>query len=229
MTFKITTSRKFKKLLKDNDKDGLIPKVRKEFKKKGPLKVKHAIVQDMIRGISPVKGGGKWAKYSVSYKDIIKNRAAYRVIKGKVVRFSKFDDITSKEAKSLRASKEALSQIRGKQKDAKQLIKELNADYHKAASPSKRISPVNLRHTGKLHRSLKVFMKGGVLRRASLVIQFKHFLADIHNRRGAGKSKKIRRLLPTKKGETFNNRINTVMLDELKKAVDKIAKQFSGQ
>lgn len=173
MTFKITLPPKTQRLLKSTRNKGLIKDVQNEFSKKGPVKIKQAIVQDLIKGISPVQGGGKYKKYSPTYKKEIR--------KG-------------------------------------------SSNTMRSARPTKSISPVNLRLTGTLHRSLKSFFK-----RNALIIQFKDFLADIHNRRGAGKSKVIRRLLPTEKGETFNRRINTVMIDQIKKAVDKVAKQFSGQ
>jgi len=178
-------------------------KVRKEFYKRGPVKVKQAIVQDMIKGISPVKGGGKWKKYSEVYKAAIKGEAflgedgeyfIIRTINGRPVRINV-------EEKKL----------------ARNLIQE-------QAVSTKRITPVNLRLSGALHRSLKVFITG-----KALGVVFAHFLADIHNRLGAGKSKVIRRLLPTNRGEQFNRRINSVILAQLKKAADKVAKQISGQ
>ena len=168
MAFKITVSRKFQRLL-----DGkLAEDVRKEFAKRGPIKVKQAIVQDMIKGISPVKGGGKWTKYSESYAKEIRRGTSSRM----------------------------------------------------RAAGSKRVTPANLRLTGQLHTRLKVFMS-----RKALVMQFKDFLADIHNKLGAGKSKVIRRLLPTEQDEQFNRRINTVIFDQLNKAVNIIAKRFTGQ
>lgn len=172
MAFKIEIDRKLKRLLKSNANRGLVQDVRKQFdRQKSPAKIKRAIVQDVIKGISPVKKGGKWKKYSKGYKKEINKNKSKRM---------------------------------------------------QAASPTKRLSPVNLRLTGKLHKSLTVFTK-----RKALIFQFKHFLADIHNRLGAGKSKVIRRLLPTNKGEQFNRKINTTIFDELKKAVDNVAKQFS--
>ena len=200
MTFKISTSKQFKALTKKN---GLTKKVMKEFSKRGPIKVKQAIVQDMIKGISPVKGGGKWKKYSELYKAQIRGEALLDENGEWVV----FRYIGGKPRKIV---------VDSKKLDRNHL--------QEKASPTKKISPVNLRLSGELHRSLKAFTK-----RKALVIQFKHFLADIHNRLGAGKSKVVRRLLPTNKGEQFNRRINTVIFDELKKAVDKVAKQFSGQ
>lgn len=225
MTFKITTSKKFKALTK---KEGLTKKVRKEFSKRGPVKVKQAIIQDMIKGISPVQGGGKWKKYSDSYKAVIKNTAAFRYINGKIRAWSVDDGVlSSSELTSFRASRQARRDNAANKRANKELIKKLNEKYHDDASPTKSISPVNLRHTGGLHKSLVV--RPSKLGGKALIIQFKSKLADIHNRLGAGKSKVIRRLLPTKNGETFNRKINTVLFNELKKAVDKVAKQFSGQ
>ena len=174
MGFKIKLSRSTERLLAG----GLVPDVRKEFSKNGPIKIKQAINQDMIKGISPVKGGGKWTKYSPSYKKEISKGTSSRM---------------------------------------------------RAAAGGKRITPVNLRLTGQLHRSLKVSTTGGFLRAFKLVVAFNDFLADIHNKQGAGKSKVIRRLLPTESGDQFNRRINDVMFDQLKKAVATVAKKFSRQ
>ena len=173
MGVKITISNKLTRLLKSSESRGLIKEVRKEFAKKGPIKVKQAINQDMIRGISPVDGKGKWKKYSDSYKEEIRQ---------------------------------------GKSKKMK------------GAKPSKRINPANLRLSGELHNSLSTYVRG-----KTFFIKFSHFLADIHNRRGASKKKVIRRMLPTKKGEKFNRTIESTFLGELKKAVDKVAKSFLGK
>jgi hypothetical protein len=94
----------------------------------------------------------------------------------------------------------------------------------KKAVSTKSISPVNLRLSGALHKSLKVFTKGN-----ALIVQFNHFLADIHNRLGASKKKVVRRLLPTKQGERFNRNLEGFLFSEIKKAADKVAKQFTGR
>ena len=119
------------------------------------------IAGSILRGVSPVKGFGRFPKYSDSYrKQIIKDR-------------------------------------------------ELR----------KRPSPVNLKLTGELLKSLfvKVTPKG-------LLIGFDNFLADIHNREGAGKKKVVRRMLPTKQGEQFNKVITT----RLKQVLDKVAREIFG-
>lgn len=79
--------------------------------------------------------------------------------------------------------------------------------------PGKRQRPVNLKVTGDLLKSLKVKVTNKGLR-----ISFDNKLADIHNRRGAGKSKTVRRMLPTEKGEQFNRSIRrrlTEVLDHI--------------
>ena len=96
-----------------------------------------------------------------------------------------------------------------------------------AASGTKRTSPVNLRFTGQLWNSLKTFTTGGSGIRFRLVFDWRDFLADIHNRRGASKKKVIRRMLPTESNETFNSEILDKILEVLVKAADKVAKRFS--
>lgn len=208
MGITIKVSKDLEKLLKQSAKSGLSKDIARQFERqKSPVKIKRTIVQDMIRGISPVKGGGKWKKYSESYKDQIRGKAAFRTINGKVVPFS---------TKGTRG--------RGRNK-IKDFINALNKDFIRSQSPTKRISPVNLRLSGGLHRSLRVFVKGGLVTSRRLIVEFKSFLADIHNRLGAGKKAKvIRRLLPTKSGERFNRRIEQAIIFELNKAVNKIVK-----
>lgn len=188
MPIKIDISRNFQRVLSRNT----IAEVRKEFSKKGPIKVKQAIIKDVIKGISPVKGGGKFKKYSKSYKEVIAGKAMYRTWGGKVIRMP---------------------------------IKDV--DFHSKSSPTKQKSPVNLRHTGEFHRALKAFTKGGFFKTFKLHIAWEHFLADIHNRRGASKSKVVRRLLPTNQNEKFNRKIMTILVDELKKSVNIVAKKLS--
>jgi len=67
---------------------------------------------------------------------------------------------------------------------------------------SKSRSPVNLKLTGKLLKSLQVTMKSN-----KIEITFTDDLFEIHNSKGAGKSKVIRRMLPTNNGELFNKSI----------------------
>lgn len=212
MPIKINTPNNVKRLLTKTER-GLIPKVRKEFAKTYNLaRIKRTILQDMIKGVSPVKGGGKWKRYSKSYKEVIRGKAAYRRLKnGRVIRISA-DSVEPRFKK-------------GKQN----LVNDLNTDFRRSMKPTKRISPVNLRLSGQLHKSMFVTTVGGFLKTFRLRIGFKNKLADIHNRQGAGKSKVIRRLLPTQFNEKFNRRITSFIFDSLKKATEKVAKEFTRQ
>ncbi len=82
---------------------------------------------------------------------------------------------------------------------------------------NKRPSPPNLKLSGELLRSLQV-----VPDKNRIMISFNNFLADIHNRLGAGKSKVVRRMLPTGPNETFNKRISLNALRVLKKVAKTI-------
>ena len=208
--------------------EGLVPEVRKEFKKGIYTRnIKRVIIQDIIKGVSPVKGGGKFTRYSNSYKEQIRGKAAYRVINGKVVRFGKdaANDalgISTKQFRSLRPDSAARKTRASAQKKIKKLVDDLNRDFKAMQSPTKKVSPVNLRLSGALHKSLRVFSKGNIFRSFRLVVQFKNRLADIHNRLGAGKSKVIRRLLPTNPNERFNRKIEGEVISQLSLAADKV-------
>lgn len=96
-----------------------------------------------------------------------------------------------------------------------------------AASPKKKTSPVTMRLTGQLYNALKVFTNGDYREKFRLVFDWRDFLADIHNRRGAGKSKVVRRLLPTNSGEEFSKEITDDILTRLKKSVSRIVDRFN--
>lgn len=212
MSIKFEVPPNIKDLLSDNERS-LIPEIRKKFGQTNNLKnIKREILKDMIKGISPVNGAGKWQKYSESYKEQIRGRAAYRRLpNGRVIRISA-DQVG-----------------RGFKKGKQNLVDDLNSDFKKSQRPAKRISPVNLRLSGKLHRSLFVTTAGGIKKSFRLRIGFKNKLADIHNRQGAGKSKVVRRLLPTEFNESFNRRITSFIFDQLKKATEIVAKEFTRQ
>ena len=85
---------------------------------------------------------------------------------------------------------------------------------------AKRIRPVNLKLSGKLHKS--IFTK---FRRNIIQIGFDSELAAIHNNLGAGKSKAIRRMLPTNDGETFKRSIELKVREVLTQIANKIFKR----
>ena len=130
---------------------------------KAELKVEthKEIVKSIERGVSPVKGFGRFVKYSRVYRDAIKSK-----------RYSKF---------------------------------------------AKRVRPVNLKLSGELLKSLLV-----KITKPGISISFDNKLADIHNREGAGKSKTVRRILPTKPGEQFSRSITT----RLKEVLDRVARNI---
>ena len=194
MTFRIkfNANKAFSKLIAPNDRGNYISAVRKEFANNSPVKIKQAIMQDIIVGVSPVKGKGKYKKYSESYKDVIRGKATFRRGKnGKVYKSNKPDK-----------------------------------EFLKNSNPTKSVSPVNLRHSGDLHHSFSVKASSNFFSAFRIVFTFAHYLADIHNRRGAGKAKVIRRLLPSNEGEQLNKKINDVILAQLRKAVEKVVQKI---
>lgn len=85
---------------------------------------------------------------------------------------------------------------------------------------SKSERPVNLKVTGELHDSL--FFKK---KKKKLIVGFNNFLADIHNRLGpGGRRDKVRRMLPTKDGETFKRNITRKIRDLLEEITKKTLK-----
>ena len=84
----------------------------------------------------------------------------------------------------------------------------------------KRVSPVNLKLTGTLLGSIFSRPKGS----NKIVIGFDNFLADIHNRLGAGKAKVVRRMLPTNEGETFSDNVFKGVLAGLNRVAKRVFK-----
>jgi hypothetical protein len=100
---------------------------------------------------------------------------------------------------------------------------------------NKKATPVNLKLSGQLHKSLDVkriknytqvsFKSTGRYKLGKEKKTIKNSkLADIHNRQGAGKAKAIRRVLPTEKGEIFNKTIQTRLTLLLRKIVQRAIK-----
>lgn len=85
--------------------------------------------------------------------------------------------------------------------------------------PNKKERPVNLKVSGKLHRSLKVRLtKNGVF------MWFSDSKAKYHDQLGAGASKVIRRMLPGK-NEQFNRTITRKIFDILESVVKKATRR----
>ena len=138
-----------------------IEKFKRVAKAKLSVQMHKEITESISRGVSPVKGEGRFVKYSIAY------------------------------------------------------LRQIAAGRYRHNGKKRR--PVNLKLTGELLRSLFVRVT-----KRGLSISFDNKLADIHNRLGAGKSKVIRRMLPTNSGEQFNRRI-TKRLFEI---MDRLAKQI---
>lgn len=116
-----------------------------------------------------------------------------------------------------------ISEGRSPVKKAGGRFKKYSVSYSKAIDKgrysqfNKRKRPVNLRLSGKLLRSIFSRKKNG----STLIIGFNNFLADIHNRQGAGKSRAVRRMLPTERGETFTDSIIFALGVKLRRAAKK--------
>lgn len=79
----------------------------------------------------------------------------------------------------------------------------------------KKKSPVNMKLSGQMLSTLT-----GKIIKGDVKIRISDKLADIHNRIGAGKSRVVRRLLPTNNGEEFNRNISGKIEDLLIKIVN---------
>lgn len=76
----------------------------------------------------------------------------------------------------------------------------IKKQYGEAAKKEKQVSPVNMTLSGDMLKSLKTEKSDKGQR-----LFFEDPKAIFHDAQGAGKSKTIRRLLPTQNGETFTN------------------------
>jgi hypothetical protein len=78
----------------------------------------------------------------------------------------------------------------------------------------KKLRPVNLTVTGDMLNSIKTQSDD-----TSITISFEDEKAKYHNDLGAGKSKTIRKMLPTKEGEELNKVLNKIIRQTYEKAV----------
>ena len=154
------------------------------------------ILKFIRKGISPVKGHGRFAPYSFSYKSQIKGQSAYRRGKnGGLFMVTTLGDIDREDAR-----------------DNKELIKEMNKEF---LSHGKRVSPRNLTLSGKMLKSITTNETSN-----SLLIGFTDEKAAYHDE-GEGNLPR-RAMLPTRKGEIFNSSITLRMREVAKKAILKI-------
>ena len=175
----------------------IIPLVKAEYSKRLVRPLKQAILKDILRGVSPVRGKGKFKKYSKSYK---------QSIRGKVLFFT----ITSGGAQKVIAIKAG----RGETLPTIPFIL------------GKSLSPVNLKLSGQMLSSLRVRRLGSASSR-KIEIVFEDAVAVFHNKLGAGKSRAIRRLLPTESGERFNRRISKLTSTLLSTSINVTLKKLN--
>lgn len=155
--------------------------------KQAAIELEKQVIREISEGRSPVKrAGGRFKKYSDSYKQQIKGEVTFRKINGRIVPI--------RPKKGSRLDNEITKLKNGK------------------------VSPVNLKLSGDLLRS--VFSTP--ITRNKIRFGFDNFLADIHNRQGAGKSKVVRRMLPTKPGETFTDNILIAVGIRLKRLANRV-------
>ncbi len=88
--------------------------------------------------------------------------------------------------------------------------------YGEAEKKNKQVSPVNMTLDGEMLESLSSEPKGEGVR-----LFFEDKKASFHNDQGAGKSKTIRRLLPTEPGEQFTTNIQRKFRDICKAVVQR--------
>lgn len=177
----------------------MLPIIRREYANRLQVPLKLAIIKEILRGVSPVQGQ-KFPKYSKSYKESIRGRTMFFTVSG---------GGGGKKVIAIKAGRgqrlPTLPYAMGKQ-----------------------LSPVNLKLSGQMLNSLKV-RKLGSGASTRLEIIFEDEVATYHNKLGAGKSKTLRRLLPTETNERFNRRISRLTITLLTRSVSLTLKKFNRQ
>lgn len=171
--------------------------VKRDYSRRLLRPLKQAILKDILRGVSPVRGEGKFKKYSKSYK---------LSIRGKVQFFTVNSGGTTKTIAIKAGRGETLPTL--------------------PHVLGKRLSPVNLKLSGEMLSSLKLRALGSATSR-KIEIVFEDDVAVFHNKLGAGKAKVKRRLLPTESGERFNRRISKLTTTILSRSVSSILEKFN--
>jgi hypothetical protein len=174
---------------------------RKEIKKIDIV----SIILDLIKkGISPVFGAAaRFKSYSVNYVKQIKGQIAFWTRPNGTV--GALEPLKLKELKSYRASPEA----RKENKENEKWVKDRSTKYFKG----KKVSPVNLKVSGEMHKGLVYDEKTGILTAQTLVDG--ENLWTIHNDGVPEKNIPERRLLPNRTGERFNRRIDQKITEAL--------------
>lgn len=155
-----------------------------------------AIILDLIsKGISPVAAASRFVKYSKGYLNKIKG---VRQVKGED---GKEKDVKVKSRDTTTGANSPLSF--GKNGKSR---KNSNTTSSLASRYGKKVSPVNFKVTGEMHKSLSYNQNTGVLLADSELWVF-------HNEGMSPQPE--RRLLPNREGEGFNRRIDQKITEAL--------------
>lgn len=169
----------------------------------------------ILSGQSPVaKIKRRFQKYSKSYLDFLDGKVRFVTMNGRVRPVFAYKTVKAKGKKG------EYSPL-GYNKKYDTLVSNKRGNFGKIDKfdkpfPNKKKSPVNLYATGEMMDSLNLTAQGA---RNYALIGFTDKKAKYHNDLGAGKSKVIRRLLPTGTGEKFIPNIDKSIKDLAKLSV----------
>jgi hypothetical protein len=167
---------------------------RKEIKK---IDIVSLILDLINKGISPVFGAAaRFKSYSVNYVKQIKGQIAFWTRPNGTV--AALEPLKLKDLKAYRASDEAKKENKANEK----WVKDRSAKQFKG----KKVSPVNLKVSGEMQKTLSYDEKTGIL-------TANHERWSYHND-GTDKIPE-RRLLPNRNGERFNRRIDQKITEAL--------------
>lgn len=206
MTISIRVDKSFNKIHPSH-----IARVKTDFYKGAAEMLPFVIKEVISKGISPVKGVGRFQKYSQSYSDQIMGKVTFRMIRGRAVPFRSED----KTAYSIRKGKTSKNSLRTGA-NSKISVKKFQTSENKFRNDfikfgRKKRSPVNMSLTNEMMNSLNTKATSEYTD-----IFFTDKKAAYHNDEGVGKSKVIRPLLPTKSGQRFSDLINKKLMDLLR-------------
>lgn len=189
-----------------------IAKVQTDFYK-GAAELLPIVIQDTIlKGISPVQGVGRFTKYSQSYIDQIEGRVQFRFINGKAVPFTPKTKIKRESlyGTAFNAGAKKGQNLHDRYKKGTTSKISYSKTFGKGLGVGKLKSPVNMSVTNSMLNSLAAKATAYYTE-----IFFTSPIAKFHNDLGAGKSKVIRPLLPSKSGQRFTALINKKLNDLL--------------
>lgn len=141
------------------------------------------------------------ARFKLDPVSVRKIKISFNNTSNRVIRsmHSQAGKIITKEIKRMTAKGSSPVSGEGKYKKYSDSYKR---KIKSGAIRGKSVSPVNLRATGKMMKSLRYEIRN---RKLSIVIGSR--IAKFHNDIGAGASKVIRKILPNKEGERYANPI----------------------